>query len=84
MPLIILGLVVIIGITIYGLIIYASSDERDTRPVRERYPHVFPSRKKDSNYTVIDDEDDEKAGSGENTLFFPVDAEREKRRRNIN
>lgn len=95
MPLIILGLIVMIGIVIYGLIIYANSDERDTRPVRERYSHVFDRMsehmKKKSNYTIIDD--DEEPGSGSkkagaedgdgHTMYFPTDAELEKRKRNI-
>ena len=41
MPLIILGLIVVVGIVIYALVKYGQSDEKDTRTVRERYPHVF-------------------------------------------
>jgi hypothetical protein len=92
MPLIILGLIVIIGIVIYALIIYGRSGEKDTRTVRERYPHVFEKMdrmKKGANYTVVDDEDssqnENKAASsdGGHTLYFPDDAEVEKRKRNI-
>lgn len=88
MPLIILGLLVIVGIVLYALVRYGQSDETDTRPVRERYPFAFPHKNKsDANYTIIDDEDDEvsdkdKSGDG-NTLLFPTDAELEKRKRNI-
>lgn len=93
MPLILLGLLVVIGITLYGLVRYGQSEEKDTRSVRERYPFAFPQKKKDgANYTVIDDEDeddpakDAAAGwSDDNghTMHFPDDAEVEKRKRNI-
>ena len=91
MPLILLGLLVIIGIVIYALIIYGNSDDEvDTRPVRERYSHVFDRFRRGANYTIIDDdeedEDDDKpdAGKGDgHTMFFPTDAEVEKRKRNI-
>ncbi len=99
MPLIILGLLVVIGIVIYALVRYGQSEEKDTRTVRERYPHVFEKidekveqMKKGANYTVIDD--DEVADDAEDinakyrdedghTLHFPDDAEVEKRKRNI-
>jgi hypothetical protein len=94
MPLIILGIIVVIGIVIYALVRYGQSEEKDTRTVRERYPHVFEKfdqMKKGANYTVIDDEDEDEA-EDENakyrdedghTLHFPDDAEVEKRKRNI-
>ena len=41
MPLIILGLLVVIGIVIYALARNRQNEEVDTRTVRERYPHVF-------------------------------------------
>lgn len=87
MPLIILGLLVIVGIVIYALVRYGQSDDDDTRPVRERYPFAFPQKRKDgANYTVIDDDEDapsDSKGSDGHTLLFPTDAEVEKRKRNI-
>ena len=97
MPLIILGLLVVIGIVIYALVRYGQSEEKDTRTVRERYPHVFEKidgtidqMKKGANYTVIDDDEGEvddinakyRDDDG-HTLHFPDDAEVEKRKRNI-
>ena len=97
MPLIILGLIVIVGIVLYALVRYGQSDETDTRTVRERYPHVFEKFdevkdgiNKGADYTIIDDDE----GSAEDinakyrdedghTLHFPDDAEVEKRKRNI-
>ena len=99
MPLIVLGLLVVIGIVIYALVRYGQSEEKDTRPVRERYPHVFEKIdetidhvKKNATYTVIDDEDENGTVEDNNakyrdedgrTLHFPDDAEVEKRKRNI-
>ena len=97
MPLIVLGLLVVIGIVIYALIRYGQSEEKDTRTVRERYPHVFEKidevkeqMKKGANYTVVDDDDEETVDDNANyrgkdghTLHFPDDAEVEKRKRNI-
>jgi hypothetical protein len=87
MPLILLGLLVVIGIVLYALVMYGQSGEEDTRPVRERYPFAFPQKKKSgANYTVIEDddeEDDDRSGESNNTMHFPEDAEVEKRKRNI-
>ncbi|MBQ6440198.1 MAG: hypothetical protein IJJ06_08780 [Mogibacterium sp.] len=97
MPLIILGLLVVIGIVIYALLRYGQSEEKDTRTVRERYPHVFEkvnqtidNMKKGANYTIIDDDDEEAVDDNADnsdedghTLHFPDDAEVEKRKRNI-
>lgn len=88
MPLIILGLLVVVGIVIYALVRYGQSEEVDTRPVRERYPFAFPQKRKgDANYTVIEDDDEEGSESAtdgdSHTLHFPDDAEVEKRKRNI-
>ena len=92
MPLIVLGLIVIVGIVIYALVRYANSDEQiDMRPVRERYSHVFEKMKesmnKGANYKVVDDDedqpDDAKSGGSGHTMHFPDDAEVEKRKRNI-
>ena len=82
MPLILLGFIVILGIVIYALVRYANSDdgETDTRPVRERYSHAFPPVKKDSDAGSSDDA--RHAGDG-HTMYFPTDAEIEKRKRNI-
>ena len=50
MPLIILGLLLLIGLLIYSIIRYmASGEEIDERPVRERYPHAFPSQHNGDN-----------------------------------
>lgn len=75
MPLIILGSIVVIGIVIYALLQYGNSGEEDPRPVRERYPHAFPPK----------DEDKKGPGSSSDgtTIYFPEDAELEKRKRNI-
>ena len=93
MPLIVLGLIVIVGIVIYALVRYANSDEEiDLRPVRERYSHVFDrmkeNMKKGANYEVVDDEETDSSDSAQDkgdgrTMYFPTDAEVEKRKRNI-
>lgn len=94
MPLILLGLLAIVAITIYALVVYGSSvDDEDIRPLGERFSDVvFKMRdrfNKGANYTVVEDEeeaaDTESAGKNEGqTLFFPTDAEVEKRKRDIN
>ena len=94
MPLILLGLIVVIGIVIYALIMYGNSDDEeiDTRPVRERYSHVFDKMDKvkdrvkgNASYTVVaDDDGNSEAGSSDGMMHFPDDAEVEKRKRNIN
>ena len=68
MPLIILGLLVVIGIVIYALANRKQSEEVDTRTVRERYTHVFEKidekidqMKKGANYTIIDDDEEDAA-----------------------
>lgn len=65
MPLIVLGLLVVLGIVIYALIKYGQSDE-EPRSMRERFPRVFETAedfaekmKKGANYTIIEDEEDE-------------------------
>ena len=94
MPLILLGLLAIVAITIYALVVYGSSvDDEDIRPLGDRFSDViFKMRdrfNKGASYTVVDDEeepaDTESAGKNEGqTLFFPTDAEVEKRKRDIN
>ena len=94
MPLILLGLLAIVAITIYALVVYGNSvDDEDIRPFDERFSDaIFKMRdkfKKGASYTVVDDEeeaaDTESAGKNEGqTLFFPTDAEVEKRKRDIN
>ena len=91
MPLIVLGLIVIIGIVLYALIKYENSDSGDDRTARERYPHAFAP--KDKVHDIFesfekageDDYDDSPAdGSRDgNTIHFPDNAELEKRKRNI-
>lgn len=93
MPLIILGLLVIVGIVIYAYVNRRQNEEVDTRTVRERYPHVFEKfeqMKSGTNYTIIDDEEGEDEDNNAkyrdddgHTLHFPDDAEVEKRKRNI-
>ena len=93
MPLIILGLMVVVGIVIYALARYRQSEEKDTRTVRERYPHVFEKfdqmKNRDDNYTIIDDDEEAVDDNAKyrdedgHTLHFPDDAEVEKRKRNI-
>lgn len=83
MPLILLGLIVVIGIVLYALVMYGRSGEEDTRSVRERYPFAFPQKKDGANYTVIDDDDEDSRHDGGHTMHFPDDAEVEKRKRNI-
>ena len=94
MPIILLGLIVILGITLYALISYGNSvDDEDARPVSERFYDAFESirdrMKKGANYTIVDDdeekEEDSKSGGKDegHTLYFPTDAEVEKRKRDI-
>ena len=89
MPLILLGLLAIVGITIYALVVYGSSvDDEDIRPFDERFSDaIFKMR---DRFVVDDDEDEDEdeeiksAGKDEGqTLFFPTDAEVEKRKRDI-
>ena len=82
MPLILLGLIVVIGIVLYALVMYGRSGEEDNRSVRERYPFAFP-QKKGANYTVIDDDDEDDERDGGHTMHFPDDADVETRERNI-
>ncbi len=94
MPLILLGLLAIVGIAIYALVVYGSSvDDEEIRPFDERFSDaIFKMRdrfRKGATYTVVDDDEDEdeeikSAGKDEGqTLFFPTDAEVEKRKRDI-
>ncbi len=103
MPLILLGLLVVIGIVIYALVRYGQSEENAENPMGERVSGAFESLinrlsefiseaiQKSATYTVIDDDDDPEGGpdgtggpDGDyHTLFFPTDAEVEKRKRNI-
>lgn len=41
MPLMILGLLLLIGLLALSIVKYVNSAEEDTRNVRERYPHAF-------------------------------------------
>ena len=96
MPLILLGLLAIVAITIYALVVYGSSvDDEDIRPAGERFSDALEKFRdrfyKGASYTVVDDDDEEEdadtksAGNNEGqTLFFPTDAEVEKRKRDIN
>ena len=49
MPLILLGLLLLIGLLAYSIVRYLNSGEEDTRPVRERYPKAFPPRNSDAS-----------------------------------
>ena len=42
MPLILLGLLLLLGVLGYSLMSYVNNVQSDNRPVRERYPHAFP------------------------------------------
>lgn len=89
MPLVLLGLIVFIGIVIYALVQYGNSDDTDDRPVRVKHPHVFRRREDEPFDYEFDDEDGDGASgssrsSGDgHTMYFPDDAEVEKRKRNI-
>ena len=93
MPLILLGLLAIVGITIYALVVYGNSvDDEDIRPAGERFSDAFEKFRdrfyKGASYTIVDDEEEDSdtksAGKDEGqTLFFPTDAEVEKRKRDI-
>lgn len=81
MPLILLGLILILGIIVYSIIRYMNSGDDDPRSVRERYPHAFPARKNAA---------DENSSSGsirhteDGNIIFPTDnLENEKHKRNI-
>ena len=81
------------GITIYALIRYGNSvDDEDITPVSDRFSSALRDFiygfKKGVNYTVVEDDDEEEenkdAGKEQGqTLFFPTDAEVEKRKRDI-
>ncbi|HHW94687.1 MAG TPA: hypothetical protein GX736_02005 [Mogibacterium sp.] len=72
MPLLLIGLILLIGILIYSLFVYIRGED-DERTVRERYPHAFKDKPDYDN-----DSEDSK------TLYFPTDdVEKEKHRRNI-
>jgi hypothetical protein len=87
MPLIILGLIVIVGIVLYALVLYGQSGDEDSRPVRERYSHAFPPKEKSDQDDFDYEFEEENERSGEcadgHTMYFPSDAELEKRKRNI-
>lgn len=94
MPLILLGLLVIVGIVIYALVVYGSSvDDEDIRPAGERFSDVFEKMRdkffKGADYTIVEDDEEEEEGTKSagkdegQTLFFPTDAEVEKRKRDI-
>ena len=92
MPLILLGLIVIIGIVAYWYIGKQNSDNPlDPREVRERYSRSFEDKAKDVGDEVkkavrkragifdVDYDVEEE----DNTIPFPQDVEREKRKRDI-
>ena len=94
MPLILLGLLVVLGIVIYALIRYGQSGEDVTTPVDKLWDVMdsFEEKlKKGASYTVMEDEEEESTESASSesgpdeghTLFFPADSEIEKRKRNI-
>ena len=59
MPIILLGLVFLIGLLIYAIARYRNSDEEDMRTVRERYPDVFRARGDDKTDGSLSDDDPE-------------------------
>lgn len=66
MPLIILGLLLLIGLLIYSVIRYMNSVQVDDRPVRERYPHAFP---------VYPPREDQGSANDKDADVPPIDAE---------
>lgn len=71
MPLMILGLLLLIGLLGYSVISYMNSVQVDDRPVRERYPHAFPARPA-SDESAGNNADSDAAEDKEDP---PVDAE---------
>ncbi len=65
MPLILLGLLLLIGVLAYSVLKYMNSVQVDNRPVRERYPHAFP----------VYPPEDKKDGDEEEKEEPPIDAE---------
>lgn len=59
MPLIILGLLLLIGLLAYSIIRYVNSGEEDHRSVRERYPQAFPPKKKPDDKEDAEEDVDE-------------------------
>lgn len=71
MPLIIIGLIFLIGILIIQIIKYVQEKKIDTSKVRDKYKDVFSK-------------EDNESESKEKTLYFPTDnVENEKHKRNI-
>lgn len=66
MPLILLGLILLIGLLAYSIVRYLSSGETDDRPVRERYPQVFSSGRTDGEHNGDHD--------GQNDAPFDADS----------
>lgn len=74
MPLLVIGLILLIGILIYSLFVYIRGED-DEKTVRERYPHAFEDKP---------EKDDNTEDSNSNKVYFPTDdVEKEKHRRNI-
>ncbi|MBQ3292173.1 MAG: hypothetical protein IJH43_07340 [Mogibacterium sp.] len=60
MPLIILGLLFLIGVLAYSIVRYINSgEEEDHRSVRERYPHIFGSKENVDGPQDVDGDSDE-------------------------
>lgn len=59
MPIILLGLLLLIGLLAYSIVRYIHSGEEDPRSVRERYPNAFPSRNSDGSSSGNNDSEDE-------------------------
>ncbi|MBR0399481.1 MAG: hypothetical protein IJH95_01500 [Mogibacterium sp.] len=89
MPLILLGLILILGIIIYSIIRYMNSEDDDPRSVRERYPHAFPPKKDifkgaDRWADRGPDEESDIKHTEDGNIIFPTDnLENEKHKRNI-
>ena len=56
MPIILLGLLLLIGLLIYAIARYRNSDEEDQRSVRERYPEFFGGSVRHKNPSGDDDD----------------------------
>ncbi len=85
MPLIVLGLILLLGIIVYSIIKYMNSGETDTRTVRERYPHAFPPKRGsgDARNDFSDEASNIKHTEDGNIIFPSDNVENEKLKRNI-
>lgn len=74
MPLIILGLLFLIGLLAYSIFRYMNSSEEDTRTVRERYPKAFRAFSGNENDTAHVEESENDDGPIEAEGYVDVDS----------